>query len=484
MKKDDPNSILQRNPAELAAMIQEAEALPVTVPLSAEERQRQADKERTRNEQMEREQRAAIEAEAKNKRIERYLTKVAAHRKGAFDRERATNKSIGVIPTGFEKLDEVLGGGLMPKLYGVGAEPGMGKTAFVLQIADQIATSGKVNVIIASLEMSANELIARSLSRMTFIQAKKKLPALEDTERCGEILSGQGNDNAERYGLIKSDEILMGGDLSEEQAQALDQAERTYFDGPAKNLVIREAREDVEHTEANGQRVNERERIGTAKGLQGIIQEHVDVIGENGIDPGKATPKVLIVDYLQRIKPTDQARLDTRTAVEEAIETLKDISREYNMPVIFVSSIGRASYGDGGGLASFKESGAIEYTADVAMIMTLSAHREIEEPAKSNKRATMWYDEQMRQADRAAAKKIDITLPKARSGKKATVQFILTGAYYHLREVGEITDFYPKYSCNGDNLTSTDEEKERGRDGQGGNDPGVATKKNNRIQGY
>jgi len=431
----DPNEILQKDPAQLAAMIKEYEAMPRTVTPPADiEGQGAADQQA---------QEAAVAA-SKKARLERYLNKIAAGRMPAFERERNINRNMGVIPTGFTILDDVLGGGLMPKLYGVGAEPGMGKTAFVLQIADQIAARGKAQVIIASLEMSAHELIARSLCRMTYERARKQFTELGKLDSCGAFLSGENAQ--ERHGLIKSDDILMGAPLSGKQEEAFEEVKRQYEAGAASLLVIREARENIETLSPDGAAVVEKERTGTAVGLRRIVEEHIEMIEEQNADPGKATPKVLIVDYLQRIKPEDR-KTDTRAAVEEAVETLKDISREYNMPVIFVSSLGRASYGEGGGLSSFKESGMIEYTADVAMIMTLSAHREIANPGsgKSPDAITKaaWYEEQMRKADRAEPKYIDISLPKARSGRKATVQFALTGAFYHLQEVKEITEYGP-----------------------------------------
>lgn len=436
MKSPDPNQILQDDPARLAAMIAEAEAIPRNTETAEDIKAREIESQKTQ--------------EAKNRRLERYLSKMAVGRKGAFHHEREMNAQRGVIPTGFNLLDQVLGGGLMPKLYGVGAEPGMGKTAFVLQIADQIAAAGKAHVIIASLEMSANELISRSLSRMTFERALKKFSALGEHDQAGAVLSGN---DAASYGLVKSDEILMGGTLLNEQEEALKAAEQLYFDIPATQIVIREAREDVESVDdETGQPYTKKERIGTAQGLRRIVEEHIEAIEEKDIEAGKATPKVLIVDYLQRIKPNDP-RTDTRAAVEEAVETLKDISREFNMPVIFVSSIGRASYGEGGGLSSFKESGAIEYTADVAMIMTLSAHREIANPGNGKTPAAMeqarWYNDRMRKADKAEVKFIDITLPKARSGRKAAIQFTLTGAYYCLKEKEEIENFLPIEFCPG-----------------------------------
>ncbi|GMO68240.1 MAG: hypothetical protein Nk1A_6930 [Endomicrobiia bacterium] len=65
------------------------------------------------------------------------------------------NKSIdAVVSTGFTNLDIALGGGLRTKrLYAIGGVTGIGKTTFVMNIADNIASSGQ-DVLIFSLEMS------------------------------------------------------------------------------------------------------------------------------------------------------------------------------------------------------------------------------------------------------------------------------------------------------------------------------------------
>lgn len=81
-------------------------------------------------------------------------------------REEDTPKPIS---TGFLLLDNVgLGSGLYNGLYVLGATSGLGKTTFALQIANHIASHENRKVIYYALEMSANELIAKSLSRIAW----------------------------------------------------------------------------------------------------------------------------------------------------------------------------------------------------------------------------------------------------------------------------------------------------------------------------
>ena len=71
--------------------------------------------------------------------------------------------------TGLKALDKALNGGLREGLYCIGAMSGFGKTTLVLQIADTIAAAGD-DVLYISLEMSADELTAKSISRRTYRQ--------------------------------------------------------------------------------------------------------------------------------------------------------------------------------------------------------------------------------------------------------------------------------------------------------------------------
>ena len=87
---------------------------------------------------------------------------------GYLDSMRAEIAETDILsPTGFPQLDEELGGGLYAGLYVIGGISAVGKTSFVLQLADQVAAAG-TDVLIFSLEMSKLELISKSVSRLTF----------------------------------------------------------------------------------------------------------------------------------------------------------------------------------------------------------------------------------------------------------------------------------------------------------------------------
>ena len=73
---------------------------------------------------------------------------------------------------------------------------------------------------------------------------------------------------------------------------------------------------------------------------------------------------VIIVDYLRKVK-TGSNRYDERLRVDEILTTLTDLAKTHNIPVVVISELARDSYKTGQRLsmASFKESGSIEYEA-------------------------------------------------------------------------------------------------------------------------
>ena len=73
------------------------------------------------------------------------------------------------IPTCFNRLDYILSGGLPNGLITIGAIPSLGKTTFILQLADNISALDNTKVLLFSLEMSKFDLISKSLSRISYI---------------------------------------------------------------------------------------------------------------------------------------------------------------------------------------------------------------------------------------------------------------------------------------------------------------------------
>lgn len=87
------------------------------------------------------------------------------------------------VPTGFASLDRMLAGMQNSNLLILAARPGVGKTAFALNIARHTAVEEKLPTAIFSLEMSKEELVDRLLVRQGLIDAwKLKTGQLSDDD--------------------------------------------------------------------------------------------------------------------------------------------------------------------------------------------------------------------------------------------------------------------------------------------------------------
>ncbi len=84
-----------------------------------------------------------------------------------------TRKEYVGIPTGFSALDRVITGLNKSDLIIVGARPGMGKTAFALNVARNVALQSGKKVCFFSLEMSRDQLAQRLLSSEAMIESSK-----------------------------------------------------------------------------------------------------------------------------------------------------------------------------------------------------------------------------------------------------------------------------------------------------------------------
>jgi len=78
--------------------------------------------------------------------------------------ERNARHGVTGIPTGYIRLDELLGGFQRSDFIVIAGRPSMGKTALALSIARNIAVEHRIPVAIFSLEMSAQQLMLRLLS--------------------------------------------------------------------------------------------------------------------------------------------------------------------------------------------------------------------------------------------------------------------------------------------------------------------------------
>lgn len=230
------------------------------------------------------------------------------------------------IPTGFKNLDQILEGGLYQGLYIIGAISSLGKTTITLQIADQIARSGE-DVIIFTLEMARAELMAKSISRHTLIEALDTGIDIQNAK------TTRGITTYKRYQYYT--------DLEKK----LIKTAVTNYSNYSNHLFIFEGIGDI-----------------GVKQIREAIERHISFTGKR---------PVVIIDYLQILAPADIRASDKQNTDKNVIE-LRRISRDFKIPLLAISSLNRASYKDKVTMEAFKESGAIEYTSDVLIGLQLS----------------------------------------------------------------------------------------------------------------
>lgn len=323
---------------------------------------------------------------------ERYQRQYSAAAKvqGVIDEIAAGIGINAYTPTGFPQLDDLLDGGLFPGLYVMGALSSTGKTTFMLQIADQIAKSGR-DVLFFSLEMDHRELMFKSVSRISFLQsvAKGKGKTLAKTTR--------GIMTSERWAHYRA-----------EEKQHLMAAFEEYG--------------------ATEQRLNIISGIGNVgvEEIKNQINMHKDIMG---------TTPVVFIDYLQILKPADMRCTDKQNT-DQAVLALKRLSRDYAMPIFAISSFNRDNYTEPVSMSSFKESGAIEYSSDVLIGLQPKGwdYEEGDSKPERKKRLAEITRKNDRKAKSGGAVEIEVKVLKNRNGSKGVVNTAFTPCFNHFAE--------------------------------------------------
>lgn len=256
---------------------------------------------------------------------EEYLKTSSAANLQSFMDGIAASVNTPCVSTGFFALDDKLDGGLYEGLYIMGAISSLGKTSLALQMCDQIAAAGH-DVLIFSLEMARAELMAKSISRHTFILAHEQYPNPKDADKANRISkTGRGITDGKRY-----------VNYNKEERELIKKAVTAYSEY-AGRVFINEGVGD----------------IGVEQ-IRETIEKHIHFTGRKPL---------ILCDYLQILAPYNERYTDKQNT-DKAVLELKRISRDYKTTVIAISSLNRMSYKDAISMEAFKESGAIEYSAD------------------------------------------------------------------------------------------------------------------------
>ena len=166
------------------------------------------------------------------------------------------------------------------------------------------------------------------------------------------------------------------------------------------------------------------------------IREYVEqYIAFTGIKP------VVVLDYLQILRPIND-RLTDKQQVDYNVTELKRISRDYDIPIFVICSFNRDNYTTTVDFTSFKESGAIEYSADVVMGLQLKVMEEIQEMKKPT---ISQIRNKINDAKNETPRRVELIGLKNRNGKS---YFKCNYKYYPAFNYFEEADTIPEYTNN------------------------------------
>lgn len=226
-----------------------------------------------------------------------------------------------------ETLDKYFKG-FRSGLYILGAETGIGKTSLFLQIADDFALN-KNYIIFCPLEMTAKELITKSIARIA------KEQNIKSSFSSFEIFNNT---------LSNEDKTIFKSSLK----HYIDNIEPYLYFAPIFNILE----------------------------LKDLINEYIEMY--------KVKP-IIFVDYIQIMRADKQSAATIKEEVDRVTVELKRISKEYDLIIFAISSLNRSNYSENRyfyengkkieieknefSTNCFKESGIIDYTGDVLIRM-------------------------------------------------------------------------------------------------------------------
>ncbi|MDR3215540.1 MAG: replicative DNA helicase [Bacilli bacterium] len=212
------------------------------------------------------------------------------------------------LKTGYDQLDRITSGLQRGDLIILAARPSVGKTAFALNMASNVAGYNNLPVVIFSLEMGAEQLVKR-------------------------MLSAEGRINGDK---------LKNGQFDEEDWIKYSKAQKILN---TRALFI---------DDTSGIRVSE-----IASKCRKLDRE------QKGLG-------LIVIDYLQLIAGSDNKRESRQVEVADISRSLKLLARELKVPIIALSQLSRSveQRSDKRPMMSdLRESGAIEQDADIVTFL-------------------------------------------------------------------------------------------------------------------
>ena len=225
------------------------------------------------------------------------------------------------LTTGFKDLDAKTSGLQRSDLIIVAARPSMGKTAFVLNVAQQSAIKAKANVLIFSLEMSREQLGQRLLSIESNVELSK----------------------------IKS------GDLSRDDWESLN----IGIDRLANTNIYIDDTPGISILEMK----NKCRRLKAEKGLDLIIVDYLQLMTSDGRSEGRQQEVSTLSRQLKQLAREMDCPTIVLSQLSRAVEQRQDHKPQ---------------------LSDLRESGAIEQDADVVMFLYRDEYYNPESTEKPN----------------------------------------------------------------------------------------------------
>ena len=283
-------------------------------------------------------------------------------------------KYSGVV-SGFNDLDNMLGGLQNSDLVILAGRPSMGKTALATNIAFNAAKfysseEEKGSVVMFSLEMSAEQIGLRILAEQS------KIPS--DKLRIGELTENDSIALSETYKEIHN---------------------LKFFFDDSPNLTVSELRSKLRRYKNN------------------------------------YNIKLVLIDYLQLIKP--EGNKDNRVnELSEITRNLKQLAKEFDLPVVSLSQLSRQveSRDDKRPLLSdLRESGSIEQDADVVMfIYRESYYLQRNEPTRGPDESQESYQKKhdaWKDRNEEVFNKAELIIAKQRNGPTGKVDLYFDDKY-------------------------------------------------------
>ena len=246
----------------------------------------------------------------KNRRGSEFKTIQDVLFKAQADLEKLSSmkNEITGVPTGYYDIDKLTSGFHDNELIIIAARPAMGKTAFALNMAVNMAVNAKKSVALFNMEMGAEQLITRMLASVGQIESSKlRTGRLEhqDWKRVNEAISRL--------------------------------ADTKIFIDDTPGMTVSEMRAKCR-------------RLANS---------------EDGLD-------IVIIDYLQLISGSARYAGQRQQEVSEISRSLKTMAMELGIPVIALAQLSRSVEGREDKrpfLSDLRESGSIEQDADIVAFL-------------------------------------------------------------------------------------------------------------------